>query len=140
MGSWPPRRRGGNPNQLKHGHAIHPKLNLMPRKSISQVRRRMPAGYELPSRFDAFMDADPPVRIEWTSFKHYDLRQSASKEAVPFIRLPDGGLVAFWLYGSSMPIVHIGGHGELEVIAVDFEHFLKAINTKSTGLSDFDDA
>jgi hypothetical protein len=114
----------------------------MPRNPITAIEQHLPKGRTLPTQFEALLAADPPVSVEWNGFKHYSLKRSASKEAVPFLRLPDGGLVAFWFRepSTSTPIIHIGGHGELEVIASDFEQFLKAINMKSTGLGDFDDA
>jgi len=112
----------------------------MPRRRVSDIERRLPVGQSLPLAFTDFLAADPPASIEWNGLKHYSLKRSASREAVPFLRLSDGGLIAFWFHEKSVPIVHIGGHGELQVIACDFDHFLKAINTKSTGLGDLDEA
>jgi len=43
--------------------------------------------------------------------------------AVPFLRRSDGGLVAFWYRGEPPCIVYIGAHGELEVLAPDFDEF-----------------
>ncbi len=55
------------------------------------------------------------------------------KEAVPFLRLPDGAVVAFWYHSPSPAIVLIGGHGESKVIAQDFDNFLKGIGASALG-------
>jgi hypothetical protein len=103
----------------------------------SKIRQRIPEGYKLPERFDEFLQAEPPFDVEWNSLKPYDLQRSAEKEVVPFLHLPDGGLVAFWYHATSPAIVYISGHGELRVIARDFDNFLRGLNTRSTGLPDF---
>jgi hypothetical protein len=105
-----------------------------------QVRRRIPKGSELPSRFDDFLRAEPPFAVEWNNLENYGLKRAATNDAVPFLRLPDAGLVAFWFYAASPAIVHIGAHSELEVIAPDFDDFLKAIGARCSGLPDFDEA
>jgi hypothetical protein len=106
----------------------------------AQVRWRIPKGCELPTRFDDFVRAEPPFAVEWNSLDSYCLKRSATKEAVPFLHLPDGGLVAFWYHAESPAIVHIGAHGELQVIAHNFDDFLKGIGAKCSGLPDFDEA
>ncbi len=93
-----------------------------------QVRRLLPNSYKLPTRFDDFLWAEPPFAVEWNDHDAFGLKRSATKEAVPFLRLSDGGLVAFWYYTNPPAIVHIGSHGELKVIARDFDDFLKRIN------------
>lgn len=105
-----------------------------------QVRRRIPKGCKLPARFDDFLRAKPPFAVEWNNLDAYCLKPTATKEAVPFLRLPDGGLVAFWYHAAPPAIVHIGGHGELKVIAHDFDDFLKGIGARCSGLPDFDEA
>lgn len=106
---------------------------------VEQVRRQIPEGRELPARFDDFMRAEPPFRIEWNDLEHYALKPSATQEAVPFLRLPDGGLLALWYHEPTPAVVHIGGHGERRVITHDFDDFLRAIVARSSGLSDIDE-
>lgn len=106
----------------------------------AEVRRRIPEGCDLPTRFDDFLRAEPPFEVEWNDLDSYCLKPTATKEAVPFLRLSDGGLVAFWFCEASPAIVHIGGHGELKVLARSFDDFLKATGQRCSGLPDFDEA
>jgi len=103
------------------------------------LRRRIPQGRELPARFGEFAKARTPFEVGWTDLKDYDLKLTAMREAVPFLRLPDGGLVVLWYHAKSPAIVHIGGHGERRVIAGHFDDFLRGINSKRSGLPDFDE-
>lgn len=104
------------------------------------VRRHIPKGCKLPERFDDFLRAKPPFAIVWKDLDAYDLKPAAMRKAVPFLKLPDGGVVAFWYHAESPAIVLIGAHGELKVIARDFDDFLKGIGAKCSGLPDFDEA
>jgi hypothetical protein len=104
-----------------------------------QVRRRVPKGRKLPARFDDFLRAKLPFRVEWNDLDAYGLKPSATMEAVPFLRLPDGGLVALWYHAAEPAVVHIGGHGELKVVASDFDNFLRGIGARCSGLPDIDE-
>lgn len=104
------------------------------------VRRRVPEGRELPAHFDAFLHTGPPFAVEWNDLADYSLAPSALEEAVPFLRLPDGGLVVFWYREASPAVVHIGAHGELQILAHDFDDFLRAVGERCSGLPDFDEA
>ena len=103
-----------------------------------EVRAHLPKGRELPSRFDDFVRAEPQCRIQWNDLDSYSLKPSATNEAVPFLRLSDGALVALWYHKPSPAVVLIGGHGELEVVAVSFDDFLKALAVQRSGVPDFD--
>jgi hypothetical protein len=105
-----------------------------------EVRRRVPKGRKLPGQFDDFMGAKLLFRVEWNDLDAYALKPSATKEAVPFLRLPDGGLVALWYHAPEPAVVHIGGHGELKVIASDFGNFLKGFAGRCSGLPDIDES
>lgn len=107
--------------------------------SADQVRRHVPKGRKLPARFDDFLRAKLPFRVEWNNLDAYGLKPSARKEAVPFLRMPDGGLAALWYHAAEPAVVHIGGHGELKVVASDFDNFLKGIGARCSGLPDIDD-
>src|SRR5262249_14781253 len=102
-------------------------------------RRRVPKGRTLPVRFDDFLRARLPFRVEWNDLDAYGLKPSATKEAVPFLRLPDGGLVALWYHAAEPTVVHIGAHGELKVVASDFDDFLEAVGARCSGLPDIDE-
>ena len=101
-------------------------------------RRRVPKGRKLPPRFEDFLRAKLPFRVEWNNLDAYGLKSSATKEALPFLRMPDGGLVALWYHAAEPAVVHIGGHGELKVVASDFDNFLKGIGARCSGLPDLD--
>jgi hypothetical protein len=107
--------------------------------NADQVRRHVPKGRKLPARFDDFLRASLPFRVEWNDLDAYGLKPSATKSALPFLRLPDGGLVALWYHAAEPAVVHIGGHGELKVVASDFDNFLKGIGARSSGLPDIDE-
>jgi hypothetical protein len=104
------------------------------------LRRRVPRGRDLPARFDEFLKARPPCEVGWTDLKDRGLKPRAMREAVPFLRLGDGGLVVLWYHAESPAVVHIGGHSERRVIARDFDDFLRGINSRRSGLPDFDEA
>lgn len=106
----------------------------------AEVRRRVPPGRELPARFDAFVRAEPPFRVEWNDLDSYSLKPSATTEAVPFLRLPDGALVALWYHAPAPAVVLIGGHGELKVLARDFDDILRALAARKSGVPDFDES
>src|SRR5262249_33615554 len=109
-------------------------------QNVNSVRRRVPAGFSLPARFDDFVRTKPPCAVEWNNLEAYDLKPTAAKEAVPFLHLPDGALVAFWYRTRSPAVVLIGAHGELQVLARNFDSFLKGVGAKQSGLADFDEA
>lgn len=105
-----------------------------------QVRRRVPAGCKLPARFDDFLRSGLPVAVEWNDLSDYALKETATKETVPFLRLAKGGLVAFWFGQAPPAVVSIDTRGELRVIARDFDDFLRSLHGRCTGLSEFDEA
>lgn len=107
--------------------------------NAEQVRRHVPKGRKLPARFDDFLRAGLPFRVEWNDLDAYGLKRSATKEALPFLRLSDGGLVALWYHAAEPAVVHIGGHGELKVVASDFDNFLKGIGARRSGLPEIDE-
>jgi hypothetical protein len=115
------------------------RAHMESRINADQIRRRVPKGRKLPGQFDDFLRAKLPFRVEWNDLDAYGLKPSATKEAVPFLRLPDGGLIALWYHAEEPAVVHIGGHGELKVIASDFGNFLKSICARCSGLPDIDE-
>ncbi|MEK7948976.1 hypothetical protein [Luteolibacter soli] len=112
--------------------------------SLARIRSHVPQGLALPSRFDDFVRAKPPVPIQWDNLYDYDLKRSALEQVVPFLRLSeDFGIVALW-YHSEGPkaagpaVIHIAGYGRQEVLATDFDNFLKGINVQRSGVFAFD--
>src|SRR5262249_42871383 len=50
--------------------------------NADQVRRHVPRGRTLPERFDDFLRASLPFRVEWNDLDAYGLKLSATKEAL----------------------------------------------------------
>nr|MCU0705615.1 SMI1/KNR4 family protein [Fimbriiglobus sp.] len=109
------------------------------RDAATDIRRRIPEGGEWPSRFEALVEADPPLRIEWNSLRAFHLNRTADREVVPFLHLFDGGLVAFWYREPSPAVVCIDHDGRPMVVAPTFDDFLRRINVKRTGIPDIDE-
>ncbi|HJT35142.1 MAG TPA: hypothetical protein VJ783_24160 [Pirellulales bacterium] len=107
--------------------------------SADEIRRRVPNGRMLPARFGDLLRAELQFRVEWNALDDYGLKPSAMNDAVPFLRLPDGGVVALWYHSVEPAIVHIGAYGELQVIASNFENFLSGIEMRCCGLPDIDE-
>ena len=107
---------------------------------IKEVRRKIPKGCEIPSRFDDFVRAELPFEIAWTKLEDsFCLKASARKEAVPFLHLGDGSYLAFWFHAPSPAIVLFGSEGERRVVAEDFDNFLKGLNSRVTGVPGLDE-
>jgi hypothetical protein len=104
-----------------------------------EILQRIPKGCIPPARFHEFIRANPLGEVRWTDLRSYDLLPSAHETAVPFLHLPDGGLVVLWYQQACPAVVHIGGHGELRVVARDFDDFLRAVMARCTGLYDLDE-
>lgn len=115
-------------------------MSTVSQQTIERIRKKLPARAKLPASFTRLVGAQLPVDVKWTNLTQYELKSSASKESVPFLQLGDGGLVCFWFHEDTVPIIHIGAHGELEIVASDFDEFLRAINSRRTGLPDLDEA
>jgi hypothetical protein len=103
-----------------------------------EVRRHVPTGRELPARFDDFILAEPPCRVEWNDLDEYALKPSATNEAVPFLRMGEGSIVALWYYDVSPAVVLLGSEGELIVVARSFDDFLKGCALRCSGVPDID--
>ena len=100
-----------------------------------EVRRRIPQGCDLPM-LDEFVRARPPFEVRWTDLKDYELMPRAMREAVPFS--VSHWAVVLWYHAKSPAVVQIGGQGQMRVIAGVFDDFLRGINSKRSGLPDFD--
>jgi hypothetical protein len=100
---------------------------------------RIPKGAVVPERFAMFLTLKTSFLHEWTSLRAYGLKRTATRDAVPFLRLPDGGVVALWYDAPEPAVVHIGAHGEWRVVAHDFDDFLRRIGARCTGTA-IDDA
>lgn len=102
--------------------------------SSAQIRAKLPAGRELPAKFDAFVRAAAAkcVCIEWNDPDPFGFKRTARKQLLPFLKIGDGGLIALWYHADVPAILHIGSEGQREVIAATFDDYLKEINAKFT--------
>lgn len=121
------------------------------RISTATLHERLPNGFALPAGFDAFVKtaaATNPARegffdIMWSSPGELGFRRECLVELVPFLRLGDGGVVAFWLgknASASAAIVHLDSEGQNQVVAANFDDFLARLALRKTGVPDMDQA
>lgn len=105
-----------------------------------EVRKKLPKGQVLPASFDPFIDAEPPIEVEWNDLKSSGLAKTALKDALPFMRTGSGGVIAMWFHAAEPAIVYLGSEGGKRVLATTFDDFVKGIHAKKTGLSDLDES
>lgn len=87
----------------------------------------------MPAEFPAFVSlvispkgprADA-LRVGWSDpTELLNVDKAAKSELVPFLKLADGGGIAFWKDGEEQRIVHYDSEGGYEVLALDFRDFL----------------
>ena len=109
-------------------------------KIIAKISSFLPKEADLPANFNLLFELPLPTIIGWSYIENFELKPSAKNEMVPFLKFGDGGVLAFWFIKSDCAIVYLGSEGELEVISEKFDSFLYLLNTKCTGLSEFDDS
>lgn len=79
--------------------------------------------------------------IAWSDPTDFDLQPEAKNELIPFLKLMDGGFVAFWLNSEcSKPIVHMDSEGGYRVVAGSYDEFLNRIFQRNTGIGDIDES
>lgn len=106
----------------------------------NEITRSLPEGIELPSNFYLLFELALPGIIGWTDLEYFQLKTSSKNEMIPFFKFDDGGVLTFWYVESDLAIVYLGSEGQQEVVSESFESFLQLLNTKNTGLSEFDDS
>jgi hypothetical protein len=105
-----------------------------------EVRKKLPKGQVLPACFDFFIDAVPPIEVEWNDLESLGVAKPALKEALPFMRTGSGGVIAMWFHAADPAIIYLGSEGSKRVLAGTFDDFIKAIHAKKTGLPDLDES
>lgn len=115
----------------------------MPKKKPSwikdqAVRKSLPKGCKLPKKFEAFIAAEPKLPIDWESLEPLGLKPAAMQEVLPFMRTLTGGLVSFWYHAAEPAVVYFGDEGELDVLALNFDEFLKGAVLGKSGVHDLD--
>jgi hypothetical protein len=129
---------------------------------LSTLARRLPRGFAPPAAFGAFVktaaQTDPArhgfFNVMWSDPSDFGLRRECRDELIPFLRLGDGGLVAFWKPKTGAnsetasnletektpPVVHMDSEGQNRVAAVSFDDFLARLALRKTGVPDIDEA
>jgi hypothetical protein len=105
-----------------------------------EVRKKLPKGKSLPKKFDDFIAAQPELPIEWDDLDSLGLKPQGLQEALPFMKTYTGGRVAFWYHTADPAVVYFGDEGELDVLAVNFDEFLKGAMLGKSGVHDLDDS
>jgi hypothetical protein len=124
-------------------------LARMKRKiALPALRAKAPEGFRFPRLFDRFVKAaaatDPAktawFEVVWTDARKFELLPEAARALVPFLRLGDGGFVAFWTAAPrGLPVVHFDSEGERHVVAASFDDFLARLVRQRSGVPDLDD-
>jgi len=110
------------------------------------IVKKLPDGYALPASWRAFVDVCAAAQrgdFGWFAIKYTkpaDLLGFAEPELVPFLRLPDGGVVLFWFYTQRLlRVVHLDSEGVPRVLAASWKDFLLRLHKRRTGVPDLDD-
>jgi hypothetical protein len=100
---------------------------------LAAISKRLPKGMQLPAEFPAFVSlvtspkspSDDALRVGWSDpTQLLNLDKSAAAGFFPFLKLADGGGVAFWKDGEHQRIAIYDSEGGHEVLALDFGDFL----------------
>ena len=110
------------------------------------IIKKLPDGYTLPASWRAFVDTCAAAQrgdFGWFAIKYTkpaDLLGFAIPELVPFLRLPDGGVVLFWFYTKrQLRVVHCDSEGVPRVVATSWNDFLLRLHKRRTAVPDLDE-
>lgn len=82
-----------------------------------------------------FLTSTIPAEVD-----HGQEETEARQEVLPFMRTYTGGLVSFWWHAADPAVIHLGDEGQLEVLALNFDEFLKGAVLGKSGVEDLDNA
>ena len=114
---------------------------------LASLEKKLPDGFELPKSFDALVDRCHAAQrgdLGWFSIKYSSpkalLGFDPKKSLIPFLSLPDGGLVAFWFGPKRSPaIAWISHDGDAKIVGANWTDFLARWSAKKTKVPDLDD-
>lgn len=114
---------------------------------LTSIERKLPIGCSLPAGLRQWIkNCERRARGElgWFAVKYTNPNSliigDARAQLLPFLRLPDGGFVAFWFRSPSKPlVVWLSSEGESEVIARSWRDFERRFADATTGVEDLDD-
>ncbi|TWU40020.1 hypothetical protein Q31b_33460 [Novipirellula aureliae] len=115
--------------------------------NVRGIERRVPSGFRLPAAFKMFVDVCRQSQLGdsgWFAVKYTApsdlLGFDPENRFVPFLRLGDGGFVAFWFQTRNSPaIIHCDSEGNASVAGVNFADFLLRLTRRKTTVPDLDD-
>lgn len=115
--------------------------------NVAKVKRQLPTSIPLPAGFEAFAawcTQQPTGSVGWFRIEGRDPRDlfpgMPREQIIPFLVLPDGGVVAWWLTSTrTPPIVWLGSEGEHAVVATSIPDFLARLAARTTSIPDLDD-
>lgn len=100
---------------------------------LAAIHKRLAKVIQVPAEFPAFValvtspksPREDALRVGWSDpTELLNVDKAAASEFVPFLKLADGGGVAFWKDGEHQHIAVYDSEGGHEVIALDFRDFL----------------
>jgi hypothetical protein len=116
--------------------------------AIDGIRKRVPAGFQLPTSFARFaadvggeIGDGPWFHVAWANADPLRPLDAGGRGALlPFLRFRDGGVVAFWLERvARAPIVHLDSEGGQRVVGTHLDDFFARLARRRTGVPDLDD-
>jgi hypothetical protein len=103
---------------------------------LAVIRKRLTKGIEMPAEFPAFVSLvtspkgprDDALRVGWSDpTELLNVDKSVAAEFVPFLKLADGGGVAFWKDGEHQRIALYDSEGGHSILALDFRDFIARV-------------
>lgn len=114
--------------------------------NMAGITRRVPTGCKLPAALGQLVDVCRQIQrgdLGWFAVKHTAPKEllgfDSGESILPFMRLGDGGFVAFWFQSKSSPaVVHCDSEGGASVVAATFADFLLRLARQKTSVPDLD--
>jgi hypothetical protein len=114
---------------------------------LASLEKRLPDSFELPKSFSALVEECRTAQrgdLGWFAIKYSSpkplLGFDPEGALVPFLALPDGGLVAFWFGPKrTVAIAAIGHDGDPKIVGATWADFLYRWSAKKTRIPDLDD-
>jgi hypothetical protein len=115
---------------------------------LAAIHKRLAKSVDIPAEFSAFVSLvtspkgprDDALNVGWSDATELlNVDKSAAAEFLPFLKLADGGGVAFWKDGEQQHIAVYDSEGGHEVIALDFRDFLALIGKPTPELRELID-
>ncbi|PHQ32120.1 hypothetical protein [Rhodopirellula bahusiensis] len=114
---------------------------------IQSIERRVATGFRLPAAFQSFVEVCRHSQLDdlgWFAVKYTKasdlLGFDAGDRVVPFLRLGDGGFVAFWFQTRTSPtIIHCDSEGQTSIAGANFADFLLRLTRRKSSVPDIDE-